>query len=90
MNVYLTRLLISVCSVEPKVAQKVNECSFNVIKASISGKKKPQEYVAGLTLFEGVIDVEQRQVVSVDVSKPHLGLVSCLLSFRGADKTLWD
>ena len=39
-----------------------------------------------LTLFEGVIDVEQRQVVSVDVSKPHLGLVGCLLSLRGADK----
>lgn len=43
-----------------------------------------------LTLFEGVVDVEQRQVVSVDVSKPHLGLVCCLLSLRGADKTLWD
>lgn len=43
-----------------------------------------------LTLFEGVIDVEQRQVVSVNVRKPHLGLVCCLLSLRGADKTLWD
>lgn len=43
-----------------------------------------------LTLFEGVIDVEQRQVVSVNVSKPHLGLVCCLLSLRRTDKTLWD
>lgn len=43
-----------------------------------------------LTLFEGVVDVEQRQVVPVNVSKPHLGLVSRLLSLRGADKTLWD
>lgn len=43
-----------------------------------------------LTLFEGMVDVEQRQVVSVNMSKPHLGLVSCLLSLRGADKTLWD
>lgn len=46
--------------------------------------------ILALTLFEGVVDVEQRQVVSVDVSKPHLGLVCCLLSLRGADKTLWD
>lgn len=43
-----------------------------------------------LTLFEGMVDVEQRQVVSINVSKPHLGLVSRLLSLRGADKTLWD
>lgn len=43
-----------------------------------------------LTLFEGVIDVQQRQVVSVNVSKPHLGLVCCLLSLRRTDKTLWD
>lgn len=43
-----------------------------------------------LTLFEGVVDIEQRQVVSVNVSKPHLGLVCCLLSLRGPDKTLWD
>lgn len=43
-----------------------------------------------LTLLEGMIDVEQRQMVSIDVSKPHLGLVCRLLSLRGADKTLWD
>lgn len=43
-----------------------------------------------LTLFEGVIDVKQCQMVSIDVSKPHLGLICRLLSLRGADKTLWD
>lgn len=43
-----------------------------------------------LTLFEGVVDIEQRQVVSIDVSKPHLGFICCLLSLRGPDKTLWD
>lgn len=43
-----------------------------------------------LTLFEGVIDIEQCQMVSIDVSKPHLGLICRLLSLRGADKTLWD
>lgn len=43
-----------------------------------------------LTLFKGVINVEQCQMVSIDVSKPHLGLISRLLSLRGADKTLWD
>lgn len=63
-------------------SKQLYKCSFNIVSAVIS--------LLMLTLFEGVVDVEQRQVVSVDVSKPHLGLVSCLLSLRGADKTLWD
>lgn len=46
--------------------------------------------VSFMVLFEGMVDVEQRQVVSINVSKPHLGLVRCLLSLRGTDKTLWD
>lgn len=43
-----------------------------------------------LTLFEGVVDVEERQVVSVDVGEPHFGLVRRLLSLGGADETLRD
>lgn len=43
-----------------------------------------------LALFKGVVDVEQRQVVSVDVGKAHLGLISHLLSLRGPDEALWD
>lgn len=43
-----------------------------------------------LTLFKGVVDVEQRHVVSVDVGEAHLGLVCHLLSLRGSDEALWD
>ena len=43
-----------------------------------------------LTLFKGVVDVEQCHVVPVDVGKAHLGLVSHLLSLRGSDEALWD
>lgn len=32
-----------------------------------------------LTLFVGVVDVEQCEVVSINVSKPHLGLIRLLL-----------
>ena len=42
------------------------------------------------TLFEGVVDVEEGQVVPVDVGKLHLGLVGRLPSLRGADEALWD
>lgn len=42
------------------------------------------------TLFKGVVDVEQGQVVPVDVGEPHFGLVRCLLDFGGAHKALWD
>lgn len=43
-----------------------------------------------LTLLKGVVDVEQRQVVSVDVGEAHLGLVGHLLGLRGSDEALWD
>lgn len=46
--------------------------------------------VAMFTLFEGVVDIEERQVVSVDVGEPHFGLVRRLLSLGGADETLRD
>lgn len=42
------------------------------------------------TLFESVVNIEQCEVVSVDVGKPHLGLVSRLLGLGGAHKALWD
>lgn len=42
------------------------------------------------TLFEGVVNVEQGEVVSVDVGKPHLGLISRLLGLGGTHKALWD
>lgn len=44
----------------------------------------------GLTLLEGVVDVEERQVISVDVSEPHLRFVRLLLHFRWSNKALWD
>lgn len=37
-----------------------------------------------------MVDIEQSQVVSVDVGKPHLGVVCCLLSLIGTDEALWD
>lgn len=43
-----------------------------------------------LTLFEGVVDVEQRHVVPVHVGEAHLGLVGRLPSLRGSDEALWD
>lgn len=43
-----------------------------------------------MVLLEGVVDIEQRQVISINVSKPHLGLVSCFLCLRRTDKALWD
>lgn len=67
---------------------------FNVYELILTNKPNEQRSQRRarrtLTLFEGVVDVEQRQVVSVNVSKAHLGLVCRLLSLRGADKTLWD
>ena len=41
-----------------------------------------------LTLLEGVVHVEQRQVVAVDVSEPQLGLVSLLLHLVGPHEAL--
>ena len=41
-----------------------------------------------LTLFVGVIHIEQCQVVAVDVSKPHLGLVGLLLGLVGSHEDL--
>lgn len=49
-----------------------------------------QVYVCIRTLFKGMVDVEQGQVVPVDVGEPHFGLVSCLLGFGGTHKALWD
>lgn len=43
-----------------------------------------------LTLFEGVIDVQKCQMITVDVSKPHLGIVSCFLGLIRSDEALWD
>lgn len=41
-----------------------------------------------MVLLEGMVDVEQSQVVSVDVSEPHLGLVRGFLCLVGPHKTL--
>jgi hypothetical protein len=41
-----------------------------------------------LTLLESVVHVQQREVVAVNVRKPHLGLVRGLLRLRRADKAL--
>lgn len=43
-----------------------------------------------LTLLESVINVEQRQVVSIDVCKAHLRLVGLLLHLIRSHKTLRD
>ena len=37
-----------------------------------------------------MVDVEQREMVPVDVSKPHLGLIREFLGLVGAQETLWD
>jgi len=42
-----------------------------------------------LTLFEGVIDVQQGQVVPVNVGESHLGLVGCFLGLVGTHEALW-
>lgn len=57
-------------------------CAAYYISKSLNGVVR--------TLFEGVVDVEQGEVVSVDVGKPHLGLISRLLGLGGAHKALWD
>ena len=43
-----------------------------------------------LTLFKGVVHVQQGEMIAVNVGKSHLGLVSGFLHFRGSYKTLWD
>lgn len=44
--------------------------------------------ILDLTLFEGMINVQQRQVITVDVGESHLGIVSCTPSFIGPDEAL--
>lgn len=41
-----------------------------------------------LTLFEGVVDIEQGQVVAIDVSESHLCLVRLFLHLRGPHEAL--
>lgn len=43
-----------------------------------------------LTLFESVVDVEQREVVPVDVCEAHLGIVGGFLGLVWTDETLRD
>lgn len=43
-----------------------------------------------LTLFEGVVDVQQGQMVAVDVREPHFGVVGCFLGLIRSDETLRD
>lgn len=40
-------------------------------------------------LTEGVIDVKQLEVISVDVGKSHLGFICGFLNLVGADEALW-
>jgi len=42
------------------------------------------------TLLEGVVDVEVRQMIAVDVRKPHLGFVSLFLHLAGTHEALRD
>ena len=42
-----------------------------------------------LTLFIGMVDIEQGEVVTVDVGKPHLSLVCLLPDVGGTNKNLW-
>jgi len=37
-----------------------------------------------------MINIEQRQVIAIDVSKPHLGLIRLLLHLIGPDEALWN
>ncbi len=50
----------------------------------------PYKNQTRLTLLEGVVDVEQREVVTVYVSEPHLGLVGRLLGLGGPHEALRD
>jgi len=42
------------------------------------------------TLFKGVVDVEVRQMIAVDVREPHLRLISLLLHLTGTHEALRD
>ena len=56
-------------------------CNFGM------GRKKWLR-VFTLTLFECVVDVEEREVVAVDVCEPHLRFVRLLLHFVRSHETL--
>lgn len=43
-----------------------------------------------LTLLESMINVKQRQVISIDVCKTHLSLICLFLHLIGSHKTLRD
>lgn len=60
------------------------------LRLSIRNIKFYERVLSIHTLFEGVVDVEQGQVVPIDVGEPHFGLVRCLLSLGWAHKALWD
>ena len=53
-------------------------------------KKHWSESKARLTLLEGVVDVEEGQVIPVDVGEAHLGLVGGLLGLGGSYEALRD
>lgn len=57
-------------------------------KAKQSKKKQKKQYIQILTLFEGMVDIEQRKVVTINVGESHLGLVCSLLSLIRAHKAL--
>ncbi len=46
------------------------------------------EYKTALTLLEGVVHVEEREVVAVDVGEAHLGLIRLFLDLVGTHEAL--
>ena len=42
------------------------------------------------TLLEGVVYIEESEMVTVNVGKSHLRVVGCLFRLIRSDETLWD
>lgn len=72
--------------------KSATETIFNAQSENTSEKQKQlqEEMRRALTLLKGVIDVEERQMISVNVSESHLRFVRLLLHFRRSNKALWD
>ena len=63
---------------------------FNDLCAEIWITRSTTYTVWRLTLLISMVDIEQGKVVTIDVSKPHLGLICLLPCIRGTHEYLWN